>query len=75
MTLMSGPSYEGAVNMPSEKQERRINVHFRIPYMTRWGQSMVVAGSGVFVVNTAAAGGDAALQKTKFRVSVVVIPT
>jgi hypothetical protein len=45
MALMSGPTY-GAVNqMPSDK-ERRINVHFRIPYMTKWGQSIVVTGTG-----------------------------
>jgi hypothetical protein len=46
MALMSGPTY-GAVNqMPSDK-ERRINVHFRIPYMTKWGQSIVVTGTGM----------------------------
>jgi hypothetical protein len=44
---MSGPTY-GAVNqMPCDK-ERRINVHFRIPYLTKWGQSIVVTGTGAF---------------------------
>lgn len=47
MALMSGPSYGGISQMSSDKQERRINVHFRIPFMTKWGQSIVVAGTGV----------------------------
>jgi hypothetical protein len=44
MALVSGPSY-GLAQMPADK-ERRINVHFRIPFMTQWGQSIVLTGTG-----------------------------
>eukprot|EP00775_Hariotina_reticulata_P007782 gene7782-7980_t len=49
MALVSGPSY-GLTQMPSDK-ERRINVHFRIPYMTQWGQSIVLTGTGALLGN------------------------
>jgi hypothetical protein len=68
MALMSGPTY-GAVNqMPSDK-ERRINVHFRIPYMTKWGQSIVVTGTGAL--------NSTCSRHTAFREAVgsVVLPT
>lgn len=45
MALMSGPTYGMVNQMPTDK-EKRINVHFRIPYMTKWGQSIVVTGTG-----------------------------
>lgn len=51
MALMSGPSYGGiGGGVPAEK-ERRVNVHFRLPYMTKWGQSIVLAGSGAWTAH------------------------
>jgi hypothetical protein len=41
---MSGP-YGPVTQLPTDK-ERRINVHFRLPFMTKWGQSLVVTGTG-----------------------------
>lgn len=32
--------------LPLMDKERRINVHFRLPYMTSWGQSVVLTGTG-----------------------------
>jgi hypothetical protein len=34
--------------LPVDK-ERRINVHFRLPFLTKWGQSLIVTGTGVLV--------------------------
>lgn len=44
LALMSGP-YGPVTQLPTDK-ERRINVHFRLPFMTKWGQSLVVTGTG-----------------------------
>lgn len=44
LALMSGPY--GPVTQPPVDKERRINVHFRIPFLTKWGQSVVVTGTG-----------------------------
>lgn len=41
---MSGP-YGPVTQLPVDK-ERRINVHFRLPFMTKWGQSLVLTGTG-----------------------------
>lgn len=41
---MSGP-YGPVTQLPVDK-ERRINVHFRLPFMTKWGQSLIVTGTG-----------------------------
>ena len=30
----------------SNKDRGRVNIHFRIPYYTRWGQSLVLTGAG-----------------------------
>lgn len=46
-TVMAGPY--GPVT-PMDK-ERRINVHFRIPYMTKWGESVVLTGTGMFCMH------------------------
>ena len=37
----------GSAFSPLGEPEKRINVHFRVGYMTQWGQRLVVAGSGV----------------------------
>jgi hypothetical protein len=41
---MSGP-YGPVTQLPVDK-DRRINVHFRLPIMTKWGQSLVLTGTG-----------------------------
>lgn len=43
--MMSGPYGLVTQQQPVDK-ERRINVHFRLPFMTKWGQSLIVTGSG-----------------------------
>lgn len=44
LALMSGP-YGPVTQLPVDK-ERRISVHFRLPFLTKWGQTLVVTGSG-----------------------------
>ena len=31
-------------------KERRVHLQFRIPFMTRWGQSLMLCGEGEFTV-------------------------
>jgi hypothetical protein len=56
---MSGP-YGPVTQLPVDK-ERRINVHFRLPFLTKWGQSLIVTGTGVLVALLAPSPQDLSL--------------
>jgi hypothetical protein len=77
--LPQNPGWQpGVAYSPLGEAERRINVHFRVGYMTQWGQRLVLAGSGacerarVSVCaarappQSAAAAADAALRARRF---------
>ena len=43
----SGPTPSDCdLSSGSNKDRGRVNIHFRIPYYTRWGQSLVLTGAG-----------------------------
>lgn len=35
----------------SLEPERRVHLHIRVPYMTQWGQHLVLVGSGALLGN------------------------
>ena len=41
-----GPTPSDCDLSGSNKDRGRVNIHFRIPYYTRWGQSLVLTGAG-----------------------------
>ncbi|KAI8466522.1 MAG: cytosolic 4-alpha-glucanotransferase [Monoraphidium minutum] len=48
--MMLGPSVPQAPPSSLDK-ERRIHLHFRVPYMTKWGQSVSLSGTGALLGN------------------------
>jgi hypothetical protein len=42
--------YGAVAQLPADAtKERRISMHFRLPFLTKWGQSVVVTGTGARV--------------------------
>ncbi|GAX79494.1 hypothetical protein CEUSTIGMA_g6935.t1 [Chlamydomonas eustigma] len=37
------------VSLRGYDRDQRINIHFRIPYFTRWGQNLVITGAGALL--------------------------